>query len=249
MKNIWEKSGKKILVAGHRGAAALYPQNTMVSFEKAVALGVDSIETDVWMTKDGNLVLMHDADVGSTTNGSGLINDLTYSEIRQLDAGIKFSEEFKGTKVPLLEEFLDFVKDKELMLNVEIKDNRICVIDKVIKMLEAKNIGDTFLINSWNGETTTYAHKKYGVKTHGYPAKYYGDKFRDEYYVGMYSVGIPMKDLTKDICKEFSEKGIEPWCWCPDTEESVRYSIECGAILATVNDPRPAIKINNEADR
>jgi len=242
--NMWVKGDRKIIIAGHRGAKALAPENTMPSFEKAVELGVHGLETDVWMTKDGVLMLMHDGDVSRTTNATGSIRDYTYNEIREFDAGIKFSEEYKGVKVPTFDEFLEFVKGKDLMLNVEIKDNRKEVIDKVIKRLSQMNFDDTFLINSWNGETTTYAYKKYGVKTHGYPREYYPD-FRDEFHEGMYSIGINMKDLTREMCEEYSLMGIEPWCWCPDTKDAVEYAISCGAILATVNDPRPAIEINS----
>ncbi len=53
----------------------------------------------------------------------------------------------------------------------------------------------------------------------------------------MSSIGINMKDLTKEICEEYASRGIEPWCWCPDTDESVEYAISCGALLATVNAP------------
>ena len=82
MSSIWEKGNKKILVAGHRGACALYPENTMLSFKKAVEMGVDGLETDVWMSRDGVLMLMHDDSLARTTDAAaGGIPDYTYKEL------------------------------------------------------------------------------------------------------------------------------------------------------------------------
>lgn len=243
MENVWTRGDKKLLVAGHRGACALYPENTMLSFEKAIEMGVDGLETDVWMSSDGRLVLMHDGNVSRTTDGEGDIRTMTFDEIKRLDAGCKCKGgAVAGARVPAFEEFLELTKDRPLMLNIEIKDGREEVVDRVMAELVRYNIGDRFLINSWNGGITTYAHRKYGVKTHGYPKSYY-KTFKPEYYEGMYSVGINMRDLTKELCDEFFALGIEPWCWCPDDEAAVGRAISCGAVLATVNDPRAALRL------
>lgn len=247
MENVWAKKNRTMLVAGHRGACALAPENTLPSFELAINLGVDGLETDIWMTRDGHLVLLHDGDVKRTTNGSGCIRDMTLAEARQLDAGIRFSPEFQNTPIPLLEEFLELVQGKDLMLNLEIKDGRRAVVDAVLSMLERRGIGDCFLINSGDGEITTYAHQRYGVKTQGYPQKYYQKNFREEFYRGMYAVGIPMSDLSPEICREYVGRGIEPWCWCPDDEVSARHAVKCGALLATCNDPRAALNISKKS--
>ncbi|MFD0768984.1 glycerophosphodiester phosphodiesterase [Bacillus sp. CGMCC 1.60114] len=81
-----------------RGVPSLAPENTMTSYRKAYELGADMIETDVQMTKDGKLVIMHDYNVDRTTNGTSYVKDLTLEQIRTLDAGIKFSLEFQGVK-------------------------------------------------------------------------------------------------------------------------------------------------------
>jgi len=89
-------------VIGHRGAAALAPENTWAGFDRALALGVDAIETDVRATSDGELVLLHDERLDRTTNGSGLVQQTLWSVVRELDAGSWFSEEYRGARVPLL---------------------------------------------------------------------------------------------------------------------------------------------------
>jgi glycerophosphoryl diester phosphodiesterase len=87
-------------IAGHRGAAAHAPENTMASFEMGVRLGADVIELDVHESRDGHLVVIHDPEVARTTDGCGRIKDLTLSEIKRLDAGAWFSEQFRGERVP-----------------------------------------------------------------------------------------------------------------------------------------------------
>ena len=94
--NYWTQSKDNIFVAAHRGFSEKYPENTMEAMEAAVELGVDQLETDIRVTKDGELVLHHDYMVDRTTNGEGHVRDLTLEQIRKLDAGYKKSPRFKG---------------------------------------------------------------------------------------------------------------------------------------------------------
>jgi glycerophosphoryl diester phosphodiesterase len=95
------------LKIGHRGAAGYCPENTIASFKKALELGVDYLELDIQMTKDGELVVIHDSSVNRTTNGKGRVRDLTLREIQNLDAGSWFHHNFAGEKIPSLSEVFD----------------------------------------------------------------------------------------------------------------------------------------------
>ncbi len=106
-----------MLRIGHRGARAYEPENTICSFKKALEMGVNAIEFDVRKTRDNHLVVIHDADVKRTTNGKGLVADLTLKEIKE------FSTE-KGEKIPTLEEALDFLDCKVTTL-IELKEQGI----------------------------------------------------------------------------------------------------------------------------
>ena len=97
--NYWKESRDHIYVAAHRGWSTAYPENTMEAFRAAAEIGVDQIETDVRVTKDGELVLIHDATVDRTTNGTGRVIDMTLAELKTLDAGIHKGEQFKGCKI------------------------------------------------------------------------------------------------------------------------------------------------------
>ncbi|WP_207534183.1 glycerophosphodiester phosphodiesterase [Desertivirga arenae] len=107
-------------LCAHRGAMDTHPENTLPAFKEAIRLGAQMIEFDVQLSKDGKLVIMHDDSIDRTTNGSGLIAEMNYSDIRKLDAGIKKSEAFKGTKVPSFEETLALMP-KNIWLNCHLK--------------------------------------------------------------------------------------------------------------------------------
>ena len=107
----WSQSKDNIWIVGHRGVRALLPENTLISFQKAIDLGLNGIETDIHMTTDGQLVLHHDDTLERTTDGSGKIENYSYAELRQLDAGIKFSPEYAGQRIPRLEELLERIVD------------------------------------------------------------------------------------------------------------------------------------------
>lgn len=107
-------------VCAHRGAMATHPENTLPAFQEAIRLGVHMIEFDVQMSKDGYLVIMHDSTVDRTTNGTGEVSQLTFEELRQLDAGIKMGEQFEGTIIPTLTETLR-VMPENIWLNVHLK--------------------------------------------------------------------------------------------------------------------------------
>lgn len=142
-----------IINYAHRGASGYFPENTMLAFEKALPMGATGIETDVQMTKDGVLVLIHDETLDRTTNVTGFVKDYTYKELLKIDAGSHFSSEFKNVKIPALDELIQFAKDKNLQLNLELKNNIIQypkIEEKVLDMIEKYKIKDRIIISSFN---------------------------------------------------------------------------------------------------
>ncbi|WP_369797407.1 glycerophosphodiester phosphodiesterase [Paucisalibacillus sp. EB02] len=112
-------------IIAHRGASKLAPENTMYAFELGYKLGAEGIETDVQLTKDNIPVLIHDETVKRTTSGTGYVKDYTYEELSKLDAGSWFSPEFRNARIITLEEFLVWIKPKDLYINIELKNNKI----------------------------------------------------------------------------------------------------------------------------
>lgn len=143
----------KSLNIAHRGFSGKYPENTMIAFKKAVEIGSDGIETDVHMTKDGAIVICHDEKLDRTTNGQGFIKDFTYDEIKKLDAGLKFGERFKGEAIPDIDEFLDYVKDKNILVNIELKNDMIHyknLEEKVVEKIYEYGMKDKVILSSFN---------------------------------------------------------------------------------------------------
>lgn len=108
------------LVAAHRGASRLAPENTMAAFERAVQLGARAIELDVQLTADGEAVVIHDATVDRTTDGHGRVSDLARDAVTALDAGAWFGAAFAGERIPRLAEVLDWARSR-VFLNIELK--------------------------------------------------------------------------------------------------------------------------------
>jgi len=127
---------------GHRGARAYEPENTLRSFRRALELGVNAIEFDVRRTKDGELVVIHDNKVDRTTDGKGLVNELTLKEIKELNTE-------KGEKIPTLEEALDFL-DRKVKLLIELKETGF--EDKVLEVIKSKGLEDNVIIISFHEE-------------------------------------------------------------------------------------------------
>lgn len=111
----------RMLLGGHRGNADEFPENTMASFRSAIDLGVDVIECDVHLTADHQLAVIHDHLLDRTTNGHGLVRDLTMAEIKQLDAGSWKAPQFSGERVPTLTEVLDLARGR-VGVAIEIKN-------------------------------------------------------------------------------------------------------------------------------
>src|SRR5205823_7284106 len=112
----------RVWVVGHRGAMGHRPENTLASFEYAVAHGADWIELDVHLTRDGALAVIHDEAVDRTTDGHGLVNDHTLAELKKLDAGTWFAPEFAGQRIPSLDEVLVWARERNTVVDIEIKN-------------------------------------------------------------------------------------------------------------------------------
>lgn len=121
----YSKAGKNIELperglCAHRGAMETHPENTIPAFRAAVEAGAHMIEFDVWLTADNQMVVIHDPTVDRTTNGKGKVSDLTFSEIRKLDAGSRKSAEFAGVQIPTPEEVMNEMPHN-MWINIHIK--------------------------------------------------------------------------------------------------------------------------------
>lgn len=257
--NYWTQGKDNIYVAAHRGWCAKYPENTMEAFRAAIDLGVDQIETDVRMTKDGELVLMHDAAVDRTTNGTGNVCDMTLSELKQLDAGIKKGVEFCACRIPTMEELMELASAHDtITLDIELKDyphllgekRAYEACDKALALISEYGFEDRFVINSFSTELHEYIWAKYGKKYRHHV--FYPVRHMTVPKVGIYDnaycaciFGLNGGEVSVQDTVEFSRStGVRVWAGASTKDrETIELALKAGAELITCNNPDEVLSI------
>ena len=127
-----------VKIIAHRGANRKAPQNTLPAFRQAIADGADGFETDVHLTKDGVPVICHNYTIDKTSDGTGAVSSYTLEELKQFDFGAYFSEDFRGTPLPTLDEFLTLVAPTDAeIINIELKCPKGRMFELVSKTMQA----------------------------------------------------------------------------------------------------------------
>ena len=238
---------KNIVVEGHRGWCAKYPENTMISFAAAIELGVDAIEFDVWLTNDKVPVIMHDGNAYRTCGVDKHLRDMTLEEAKKLEAAYtrKFGDLYvgQGVTVPTLEELLIYCKEKrpDIKLGVEIKEYTEENVDLTVALLKKYGFFDNCYFYAFNGRIIKYLKTKYSGRTMGYPDFQMGE-FEPDTYSYYEEIGLGMGIVKSEVAPIFISKGLPMHMYCADTEEDVILCIEKGADLITANDPTALLK-------
>ncbi|TSA11512.1 MAG: glycerophosphodiester phosphodiesterase [Deltaproteobacteria bacterium] len=217
-----------MMIMGHRGAKALEPENTLLSIRRAMEIGVDAVEIDVYLTKDKEVVIIHDSTVDRTTNGKGPIGSYTLEEIKKLDAG-------KGEKIPTLEEVIEFVKDK-VRLIIELKEEG--TEDKVVELIKRYNMFDSaYIISFWHMLVKKIKEMDSRIKT------------------GVLLVGCPVDAcmarsasadalvmnyafVNKELVDKAHQEGLKVFIWNIDDWDMLRPYVDMGVDGIGSNDPR-----------
>lgn len=228
-------SNQRFTAIGHRGAASIAPENTLASFKKAIDLTADYFELDVRTTSDDSLVIMHDDYVDRTTNGTGTVSSKTYSQIKALDAGSKFSAAFAGEKVPSLYETLKLAQDFNSKICIEIKSASVA---KVIDLIQKMNMQKRVIIFSFNIEDlqtsksidSTIAVLYLTGSTQG------SEAFQVKNMKGEYlGVGGSLSGPAYDFARL---SGVKLWRWTVDDISEMKSEIEIGIDGIITNYPQ-----------
>ena len=261
----WTENTHNIHVAAHRGWSAAYPENTMEAFRAAAELGVDSIETDIRVTKDGHLVLIHDATVDRTTDGTGAVIDMTLAQLQALDAGIHKGAAFRGCRIPTLVEFLDYMKTvPHITIDLELKEYptegheqiAYSVCDRILALVEEYGIADRVVINTFSGKLHEYIREKYGSRYRQhvfYPIRCLGDCTVDPYSYAFCCCMFGENGeavASKEACAAMAARGVEPWAGAGvRDEQTVDMAIQRGAVLITCNNPDVILSLLRQKGR
>lgn len=212
-------------ITAHRGSSMEYPENSMAAFEHAVEDLADYIELDVRQTADGKFVIMHDENLKRTTGVDKKVGELTQQEITSLAVGYDLQEEFSGLTVPSLEEFLEFMQNKNVKLNIELKtaatDNHFA--ENIYKLLVEYDMTDSCVITS-NDYSILKEMKELdkNIET-GYILSMAVGNYYEMEYVDFFSVNY--KFVTSTMIYVLHQRGKEIHVWTLNNEEDiVKYS-------------------------
>jgi len=222
-----------VIITSHRGAGSLEPENTLRAMHRAIALGVDQIETDVQLTKDGHLILMHDPTVDRTTNGTGKIAELTFAEIRQLDAGL-------GECVPTLEETLAITRGK-VVLQIELKGPGTAL--PVVHAVEAANAVDQVILTSFKHQWLIEAlMQNPKLRTGALWGRLPADVVQQTKQLGLHALHIWHEWIDQQLVSDAHQLGLFVRAWNTDKEEDMRRLINLG--VDAIGSDRPDVLLN-----
>ena len=143
---------EKSLILAHRGACGYAPENTLEAFQLALDMGADGFELDVHMSRDGHLMVIHDESVNRTTNGTGLVRDLTLQQLKELDASCGM-EAYRGARIPTLEEVFRLIQNTSYIVNVEIKTDEWfypALEEKCLALAKEMGVEEQIIYSSFN---------------------------------------------------------------------------------------------------
>ncbi|MGP8154341.1 MAG: glycerophosphodiester phosphodiesterase [Smithella sp.] len=193
-------------IIAHRGASAYYPENTLPSFEGAIAMGADMVELDVRLTSDKEVVIFHDENISRCTDSRGRIADHTLASLKKLDAGSWFDKNFTNTRIPTLAEVLGICK-KKIAVNIEIKEEAVSkmffggIEEKCLKIVEQSGMREHVVFSSFDPRALMHLKQIDNTATVAvlFEKKLYGSKLPSNIMelVGADAFNCSSKELNK----------------------------------------------------
>lgn len=236
-------------IFAHRGYSGKYPENTMIAFKKALECGVDGIELDVQLTKDGEVVIIHDETIDRTTTGKGFVVDYTYEELERFDASFKFKD-LGFNKIPTLREYFQLVKDYDIVTNVELKtgiNEYLGIEEKVWELIKEYNLEEKVIISSFNHFSVMRMKDiapqlKYGFLSEDWIID--AGKYTHSHGVQCYHPRF--NNLVPDVIKELKKYNLEINTWTVNLEEDMKYLYSNNIDVIITNYPELAQEIKKE---
>lgn len=213
-------------IYAHRGASAELPENTLAAFRRALELGVEGIELDVHLSRDGAPMVIHDATVDRTTNGSGAVAEMNRAELQALDAG-------NGERIPTLGEVLDLV-GHSLHVDIEIKAN--AAGEAVLREVEGRDL--RWLISSFDWDVLRFVRaQRADVDLWPLTMGATDDAIAVAKELGAPALAIWHKAVDADIAAHLQEVGLGFWPWTVNEPDRAETLVTWGAIGICTDDP------------
>lgn len=219
------------LIIAHRGSAGEAPENTLAAFELALRQGCDAIELDIHLSKDDELIVCHDSTVNRTTDGTGVIRQMTVSELQRFDAGRWFHESYAGERLPLLEEVFDLVP-VDIMINVEIKETYEGLIEqRLLHMLRNRNRLSQVVVSSFDHKSLLRLKRsepdvKIGLLYSQNAVDH--SQLADLLGVPVYALHPYSKRIDQEDIVRATSRGLQVYPWTINNEEAMEQAIDSG---------------------
>jgi glycerophosphoryl diester phosphodiesterase len=224
-----------ICVIGHRGAAALAPENTWAGFDLALALGVDAIETDVRATRDGVLVLLHDERLDRTTDGAGPIQEADWPVLQSLDAGAWFGARYAGQRIPSLRETLERYGQRTCLV-LEIK--QVGVEHAALAMVRASGLLEQVTFTSFSFPVAAWLKSTCPEVRVGYLSPEVGpDVVERVMGAGLDQFCPPAGSVARELVSDWQARGLDVRAWGVRDAELMNRAIRAGVDGMTVDFP------------
>lgn len=241
------KKKDRPLIWAHRGASGYAPENTMISFEKAIEQGADGIELDVQLTKDNKIVVIHDEKIDRTSDGKGYVRDYTLKELRKYNYNATYTK-VKHAEIPLLEDVYELFSSKNMTINVELKTGIFFypeIEEKLLALTKQYKLEDRVLYSSFNHYSCTKIHElnpdayigflcSDGMIDTAIYAKKYG---ANAIHPSRHSLQYPKYMINAKNCN------IDVNAWTINTTEQMEYACKMGVNAIITNYPDKALKI------
>jgi len=238
-----------VFVIAHRGCSGATPENTLVAFKSAMEAGSDMIELDVHISKDGEVIVIHDDSLNRTTNGKGRVADHTLEQLKQMDAGGWFGAHFTGERIPTLKEVLELARGRTLV-NIEIKSGDLGrygvkdLAERALQEVERAGMEQQVLFGSFDPQ----ALQRIQEKNPRVPTALISSKkwdFPQEITQGQPFAILSCRKsvLTQDNISRAKQKGLKVFVWTLDTEEEMEQFLNWGIDGIITNYPDRLIKI------
>ena len=225
---------RNIKMIGHRGASALEPENTIQSFNRAASIGAWGVETDIYVLKDGNIVVFHDADVERMTNGIGEIKNMNLLEVKELniDSGNNVNN-YNNLKIPTLDEYLNCCVENKVTPVIEFKLVNVEKVKEIVDKIKKYGLEDNTIIISTSYEWIKYI-REYSDKIH---FQYLGDITIENINLlkkyGNYGIDIKIDKITKDKIDLAHLNGAKVNVWTVNNKKDINRLINMGVDMIT----------------
>lgn len=229
------------MIVGHRGVAGHYPENTKVSIQAAIDMGLKWVEIDVQPTKDNVMVVCHDHTIDRCSNGKGRVDAYTLEELKQFDFGAWLSSEFSGESIYTLQELLELAAKHNIGLNIEVKvdSHDVAQVASQLKtQLDSSPLAkENIILSSFSHDIMRLLHQY----CPGYRLGVLSERLRKKDWILMQEIGafschLNFRWIAKRHIAQLHDAGYQVWCYTVNNPNKLKHYADLDAVFSDYPD-------------